>query len=151
MNRLRNQVGRWQAAAGRALSSFEQLTIARPFHYNLDTQRWSRLIKPLITGVPFGYVEVSLSRIGDHYPLTVVVHTTRSTHADKYLSSIPDSEVKDMEERLGHDMTHWLLYADLWDGLDVTRLADIRSHKPGSPILLPEVMRPECMIEHQLT
>lgn len=155
MNISRNKVDYWQGAAGRSLGSFEQLTIARPFRYNMATQKWSRLIKPIVTGLPFGYVEVDLTfdEVRLCFPCKIVVHTQKPTRNDKYMSSLPEYEVKNMIARArNEDFIKWVLYDDLWEGVDVTRLQDLlRYPRRPESLELGSVMRPECTFDNKPT
>lgn len=153
---LQSTMSYWAGVAGRPLGAFEQLTIARPFHYNMLTRRWSRLIKPIVTSMPFGYVEVdltfdrTLAPEAAGLPLNLLIHTQRSTRNDKYMSSLPDYEVKALTDATGsEDFVKWVLFDDLWSGIDVTLLMDKIAHKPATPISLCEVTRPESMFAPQ--
>jgi hypothetical protein len=144
---LSTHVNRWQSLVGRNLTSFEQLKIARPFRYDGVNNRWYRLLKPVLGSLPYGFVEIDLTirdeTVPNHKVFAVNVHSTSPTGKDVFSTNLPDVEFQRMARSRGLSITQWVLYSDLWSGLDLDRLVDLRSHNSYGSIPLASLLKPE--------
>src|SRR6478736_3887871 len=64
------QMQRWTHVSDRALNRFEQISIARPFKYDHYWKRWTRIIKPVVSGFPYGILELNLTPIPNAFNST---------------------------------------------------------------------------------
>jgi hypothetical protein len=125
-NTLHAQCSFWSTFAGRRLTKFEQMVIARPFRFNPYTQTWSRIIKPTSTGLPAGYFEIrlqvdstaGLSDDGTFTLLPLKVHHAMCLYSsDKFHSALPDHLHRAVRASLRDDALA-LLYDNLFQAID---------------------------------
>lgn len=140
---------RWKQMAQRPLSRFERLKIARPIHYSERTRTWSRVLKPILAGFPYGYVEMDLTydASAGRYPLGITIHSQSADDSDKFLASYPDAEHQLLVQRYGGDseIAKFLLYYDVWGSLIDNLLLD-KWQRTRAPVPLAEVLKPEANI-----
>lgn len=141
---LSDQIEYWAKVAGRPITKFEQMVLARPFKYSSYWRTWNRVLKPVYGGQPYGYVEFSLEPINGwikvpaqkdiYFPETLAKrvidqvanvgsirirqHSTLPDPKDKYSSSIPDELLEKMKSVFGEDHTQYMLYGNIFDRVD---------------------------------
>ena len=148
---VRERIDYWASVAGRPLNSFEQMKIARPFRYNSTEGKLYKVLKPVVFGAIYGYVELDLNVRPDEakFDFDLLVHNKSSDiRADKFLSDIPVPERQYIEGLHGYELTQWILYGDVWSQLDLNRLHYLNSRTMGIRRLsLVEVLQPSQLAE----
>jgi hypothetical protein len=144
---VRELIDYWAGVAGRPLSSFEQMKVARPFRYNVADKKLYRVLKPVVLGSIYGYVELDLNfnRQGQtKYDFDLLVHNQGSDfHSDKFLSDLPVAERQCIEGLHSYKVAQWILYGDLWSQIDHNRLHYLSGRTTGiRRIRLAEVVQP---------
>jgi hypothetical protein len=139
----------WQSMINRPLSSFERMKIARPLHYSTDTKQWSRVLKPVLGGFPYGYVELlfNYNAVTRAYPLGIVIHNAPADRADVFMASMADEDYKVFVQRLNGDteLAKFLLKGDIMSAIDDTLLLDLWQRQTPTPVPLAKVMDPACL------
>lgn len=148
---VRERIDYWAGVAGRPLNSFEQMKIARPFRYNSVEGKLYRVLKPVVFGAIYGYVELDLNVRPDEprFNFDLLVHNKGSDiRSDKFLSDIPVPERQYIEGLHGYEVTQWILYGDVWGQLDLNRLHYMNGRTMGIRRLrLAEVLQPSHIAE----
>lgn len=148
---VRSRIDYWASVAGRPLSAFEQMKVARPFRYNSVEGKLFRVLKPVVFGAIYGYVEIDLNVRSDgaRFDFDILIHNKGSdVRADKFLSDVPVPERQYIEGLHGYDVTQWALYGDVWEQLDLNKLHYLNSRTVGiRRIRLAEVIQPSVIAE----
>lgn len=148
---VRERIDYWSGVTGRPLNSFEQMKVARPFRYNSVEGKLYRVLKPVVFGAIYGYVELDLNVRPDmpKFDFDILIHNKGSdVRADKFLSDIPAPERQYIEGLHGYEVTQWVLYGDVWPQLDLNTLHYMNSRTAGiRRIRLAEVLQPSAIAE----
>ena len=127
--------------SGRALSSFEQLVIARPFKCDLERLTWSRVLKPMIPGKPYGYVELIFNP-SSPVPANLFLierHTRAMRKQDMFASTLPTAVQGAVNRVVNNDLLLYVLYGPVSDDLELpvpdTLLTDFASSWPLADVL----------------
>lgn len=149
---VRERIDYWAGVTGRHLTSFEQMKVARPFRYDVKENRLYRVLKPVVFGAIYGFVEIDLN-VNQNEPkcdFDVLVHgMSGDVDSDKFLSSVPDGTRQYIEGLHGYELTQWILYGDVWSQLDLNRLHYLNARTRGlRRIHLNEVLQPCVFSEH---
>jgi hypothetical protein len=143
---VRERIDYWAGVAGRPLNRFEQMKIARPFRYNSVEKKLYKVLKPVVFGAIYGYVEIDINvrRGEDQFDFDLLIHNKSSDiRDDKFLSDIPVPERQYIEGLHGYEVTQWILYGDVWSQLDLNRLHYLNGRTMGIRRLrLVEVLQP---------
>lgn len=124
MNTLTNKMAFWEAECGRALTTFEQMTIARPFVHNKTNNKWARVIKPVVAGKLYGFIDVDLSLACTRYGVNpgITVHSLSRGHDQQFYSSLPDEVVASLRTLLGDlEYLRWLMYGNVLGEIDAAK------------------------------
>lgn len=146
------RIAYWAGVTGRHLTSFEQLKIARPFRYNVPSKKLYRVLKPVVLGPIYGYVEIDLNfnrPDQTKFDFDLLVHNQGSDyHSDKFLTDVPPAERQCIEGLHSHEVAQWVLYGDVWSQIDVNRLHYLSGRNAGiRRIRLAEVVQPGHIAE----
>jgi len=158
---LHDQIEYWSQIAGRPLTKFEQMVIARPFKYSKYWHTWDRVLKPVFAGTPYGYVEFALTPVngwdipvcGYESRMAVIrrnntkteslgeikirVHSTVPEQGDKYASSLPEEARQQLVDELGQEKVQYMLYGNIFDHVDWDLYQKIKvNHQGGVPLAL---------------
>jgi hypothetical protein len=152
---ITDRIEYWSGVTGRPLSSFEQMKVARPFRYNVMDKKLYRVLKPIIFGSPYGYVEIDLNfnRPGQvKFDFDLLIHNQGSDyHSDKFLTDIPPPERQCIEGLHGYEVAQWVLYGDVWSQIDHNRLHYLSGRNLGiRRVRLAEVVQPGNIAEQLL-
>jgi hypothetical protein len=146
------RIGYWSGVTGRPLSSFEQVKVARPFRYNVTEKKLYRVLKPVLLGPIYGYVELDLNfNRPDQvkFDFDLLIHNQGSDfHSDKFLTDIPAPERQCIEGLHGREVARWVLYGDVWNQVDHNRLHYLSARNLGiRRVRLVEVVQPSHIAE----
>ena len=135
-----DQTEYWTKIAHRNLTTFERMVIARPFRYNTYWKNWSRILKPIYSGYPNGYVDINLTPINGwadeksnspdvvNHKLQVQIreisairihnHSTPSTDKDQYEETLPIEAMDKLVEMVGPDLANYMLNGNIYNLID---------------------------------
>lgn len=146
------RIAYWSGVIGRPLSSFEQMKVARPFRYSVPDKKLYRVLKPVMLGPIYGYVELDLNfnrPDQSKFDFDLLIHNQGSDyHSDKFMTDIPAPERQCIEGLHGFEVAQWLLYGDVWNQIDHNRLHYLSGRTLGiRRVRLAEVVQPSDIAE----
>ena len=122
---------RWSRLAGRSMSKFEQMLIGRPFRYSSYWGRWTRVIKPIFDGHPYGMIELNLTPMpgvpsstwkNDVAPMYIRRHMTNMDRKDQFVVALPRDIMVQLTDAVGHEQAVFMTQSDLWPYIDADKL-----------------------------
>ena len=147
-------------AIGRSLTSFESLLLNRPYRFSFDTQTWSRVLKPVLDGPTFGFIEIPLSLLIERTKQKATFHASVSPETpfhffrtepllirlrsfpieDQFFGSVDIRFHRRLQKIIGYNYSRLVLYSDVLDSVSQDKfsraLENQRHLFPNAPEVL---------------
>lgn len=131
---FQDQMKRWGGIAGRTLTRFEQMSIARPFVYSPFFGTWNRIIKPIHQGHPMGIIMLNVTPGTDLKQMKMFITDTLFRREDKFERQLPSTVMEVLTSAVGHEQAVFMTECDLWPLISVNKFMLEKQRRGNDPI-----------------